>query len=182
MDALQAEDIDYARFQEHHLVSNRPCLIAGLVGSWPAFSLWTEPRSDGRGQKPRWDELERLYGDMDAPVVLESVRGIEREGCRTEKRFGDVLQRWRNLESALEDDDDRGRNERWYVKDWHLASNAATPLYSTPELFQDDWLNLCVSSPSTFFHPDGRRAFIAGTTLLTVVMTSDSSIWANAGP
>jgi hypothetical protein len=116
--------LSYAKFRENHLLPNKPVIIGpDLISSWPARTLWTVPDPEASFSRPNFDVLGQRYGDLMVPV--------DQKGCRSAMLLRDVLDAWK-----------QGEGQALYVKDWHLArQRPEEPLYNTPDIFKDDWMN-----------------------------------------
>ncbi|KZT06729.1 Clavaminate synthase-like protein [Laetiporus sulphureus 93-53] len=117
----------YEEFLVSYLIPNNPVIIGSeLVSSWPAFKEWVLP-----GQRINWDYLSKNYGQQTVTVADCSTREFSDQKRQT-MLLRDVVALWK-----------AGKGDSLYVKDWHLARAVlgSEEFYSTPEIFQDDWMN-----------------------------------------
>lgn len=149
MDILSSPP-DYKSFLEKYLIPNRPCLIRrGLIDDWAAFQSWTSLHDEV--SYPNLAELKTSYGhlvvsciEFQAGDVLSTSNSDEYSSTHECIPFSEVIERWeRSLPATIP----KQSGTKIYVKDWHLpkivegADDRPCPFYSTPEIFQDDWMN-----------------------------------------
>ncbi|KAH9816769.1 hypothetical protein DFH28DRAFT_890519 [Melampsora americana] len=149
MDVLSTPP-DYQNFLEKYLLPNRPCLIRGaLIDDWAAFQIWTSTHDEV--SYPNLAKLKNSYGHLavsciesEAGDVLSTASSDGYSSTRVCMPFSEVIERW---ERSLSATGPKQSSKKLYVKDWHLpkivegADDQPCSFYSTPEIFQDDWMN-----------------------------------------
>lgn len=138
----------YQDFLTSFLLPNIPVIIGPkLVQDWPALAQWTrkDPPDSDVASRPsiNWEFLADRFGHHKVAVAdcaqVDSFGNLEFRDAV----FRDVVTQWK-----------RGEGQSSYVKDWHLARTVEgpsicepdTPFYTTPGIFEDDWMNAYYSA------------------------------------
>ncbi|KAI0954172.1 hypothetical protein AcV7_007480 [Taiwanofungus camphoratus] len=152
----------YQDFFRSYLLPNRPVILGpSLVATWPAFREWlvhfVTPSTAATASPPEpgspsdhnvqidWDYLIERYGNCQVTVADCDTRDFTDQKRET-MAFHEVVALWRS-----------GLGSSLYIKDWHLTREIhqrqamekdAKPelFYSTPDIFQDDWMNAYYSA------------------------------------
>ncbi|KIP02750.1 hypothetical protein PHLGIDRAFT_122177 [Phlebiopsis gigantea 11061_1 CR5-6] len=143
--------LSYDEFLQSYLLPNRPVVIGpSLVKGWNALEKWTRDFTDSpqaaATREIDWSHLAEAYGDEEISVSdcskVDSFGNLECESAS----FSAIVEEWK-----------QGKGQSLYVKDWHLAKSVdrswtddaavlGSPFYTTPDLFNDDWMNAYYSS------------------------------------
>ncbi|CED85027.1 Uncharacterized conserved protein, contains JmjC domain [Phaffia rhodozyma] len=161
----------YETFLQDHLIPNVPCIFpSSLTSTWPCFHTFlTSDSSSAASTTKTIDRAYLLSLQGSEPisvhrpltaVELAEEEGEEEDGDETSDPTERTICEQTGLANVL-DAWARGEGQGLYIKDWHLALEAESryggrPLediasssssrpgdrfYTTPGVFEDDWLN-----------------------------------------